>query len=371
MKYVRMPIEIESPEERGYDTIRFNLAESSVTDRRLDEFGLDLGATLLAYGDHLGFPQLRAEVAADGGVGDREVLVTAGAAGALFNIATTLLGPDDHLIVVRPNYATNLETPRAIGCEIDLVDLTFEDGFALDVERIRPLVKANTRIISLTTPHNPTGVCMDRETLDAAIALAAEAGCVLLVDETYRDMVFGQKLPLAASLAPHVISVSSVSKSYGIPGVRVGWIVNRDPALMERFLAAKEQIGICGGMIDEIVAGAAVAARDTWLPALQARLSEARDVVEAWIEGQDVFEWVKPEGGCVCFPRIKASANVDIDAFYRSLDEDFGTAVGPGHWFEMDRRFMRVGYGWPSMDELKAGLAGLSAAAEKSRRLVG
>jgi aspartate/methionine/tyrosine aminotransferase len=371
MKYVRMPIEIESPEERGYDTIRFNLAESSVTDRRLNEFGLDLGGTLLAYGDHRGLPALRAEIAADAGVGARDVLVTAGAAGALFIIATTLLGPDDHLIVVRPNYATNLETPRAIGCRIDLVDLTFEDGFALDVERLRALVKPSTRLISLTTPHNPTGVCLDRATLDAAIALAAEAGCMLLVDETYRDMVFGEKLPLAASLATHVISVSSVSKSYGIPGVRVGWIVNRDPALMERFLAAKEQIGICGGMVDEIVAAAAVAERNTWLPALQARLSDARDVVETWIEGQDVFQWVKPEGGCVCFPRIGPSVDIDIDAFYRILDEDFGTAVGPGHWFEMDRRFMRVGYGWPTMDELKAGLAGLSAAADKARRQMG
>ena len=116
MKYVRMPIEIESPEERGYATIRYNLAESSVTDRALGAFGLDLDGTILAYGDHRGLPALRDEIAGDAGVGAGDVLATAGAAGALFIIATTLLGPDDHLVVVRPNYATNLETPRASGC---------------------------------------------------------------------------------------------------------------------------------------------------------------------------------------------------------------------------------------------------------------
>ncbi|BCW90735.1 Capreomycidine synthase [Alphaproteobacteria bacterium SO-S41] len=368
MKYVRMPIEVESPEERGYSTIRYNLAESSVTDRTLGEFNLDLSGAVLAYGDHRGFPALRHEIAEDVGVGEGDVLVTAGAAGALFIIATTLLGPDDHLVVVRPNYATNLETPRAIGCAIDIVDLTFEDSFGLDVERLRAALRPNTRLISLTTPHNPTGVCLDRATLDAAVAVAAEAGCPLLVDETYRDMIYGEKLPLAATLGAHVISVSSVSKSYGIPGVRVGWIVNRDPVLMERFLAAKEQIGICGGLIDEMVAAAAVAARHDWLPALNQRLSAARDAVEAWLKGQDAIEWVKPEGGCVCFPRIKPHLDVDLDLFYRLLDEEYGVAVGPGHWFEMDRRFMRIGFGWPTFDELTRGLEGISAALRRALR---
>lgn len=362
MKYERMPIEVESPEERGYSTIRYNLAESSVTDRRLGDFELDLDDAVLAYGDHRGLPALRAEIAADVAVDAHDILATAGAAGALFIIATTLLGPDDHLIVVRPNYATNLETPRAIGCQIDILDLAFEEGFALDVERLRARLRPNTRLISLTTPHNPTGVCLSRKDLAAAIALASEAGCRLLVDETYRDMVYGEKPPLAATLGDHVISVSSVSKAYGIPGVRVGWIVNRDSALMERFLAAKEQIGICGGIVDEMIAAAAIAARADFLPALNARLAAARDIVADWIAGEASLEWVRPEGGCVCFPRIRPSLRVDLDAFYRLLDEDYGVAVGPGHWFEMDRRFMRIGFGWPTMDELQQGLRGISAA---------
>jgi len=367
MKFVRMPIEVESPEERGYSTIRYNLAESSVTDRPLSDFKLRLDELVLAYADHRGLPQLRAEIAADGGVAEADILTTPGAAGALFFIAVTLLRPDDHLIVVRPNYATNLETPRAIGCAIGLVDLTFEDGFALDLGRIRRAIRPNTRLISLTTPHNPTGTCLSEAQLREAAEIAAQAGCRLLVDETYRDMVFGPKPPLAATIAPHVISVSSMSKAYGIPGVRVGWIVNSDPKLMTDFLAAKEQVGICGSIVDETIAAIALGQRQMFLPPLIDRLRKARDRVEAWIARDDGFEWVKPEGGCVSFPRIKPAVAVDLDRFYKTLDEECGTAVGPGHWFEMDRRFMRVGYGWPTADELGMGLAGLSRALATAR----
>ena len=251
MKYVRMPIEIESPEEQGYDTIRFNLSESSMRDRRLSELGLDIDDLVLAYGVHRGAPGLRTLIANDAGVSDAGVLTTAGAAGALFIIATTLLETGDHLIVVRPNYATNIETPRAIGCAIDYVDLAFEDDFRLDPARVERLVRSETKFISVTTPHNPTGTALTRDTLNRLIALAEQRGIRLLVDETYRDMSFVPKLPVAASLSDRAISVASMSKSYGIPGIRVGWIVNRDAKLMERFLAAKEQIGICGSIIDE------------------------------------------------------------------------------------------------------------------------
>jgi len=150
------------------------------------------------------------------------VLCTAGAAAALFIIATTLLEKGDHLVVVRPNYATNIETPRAIGCDIDYVDLSFEAGFQLDVDRLESLIRPNTRLISVTTPRNSTGVALSEATLRRLISLAETRGIRLLVDETYREMSFIPKLPVAASLSPSAISVASMSKSYGIPGIRVG-----------------------------------------------------------------------------------------------------------------------------------------------------
>ena len=151
MKYARMPIEIESPEEQGYDTIRFNLSESSMRDRKLSELGLGFEDLVLAYGVHRGAPGLRALIAGQSDVTEAAVLTTAGAAGALFVIATTLLEKGDHLVVVRPNYATNIETPRAIGCAIDYVDLKFEDDFRLDVDRLERLVRSDTKLISVTT----------------------------------------------------------------------------------------------------------------------------------------------------------------------------------------------------------------------------
>ena len=370
MNYTRMPIEVESPEERGYASIRFNLAESSVRDRTIADLGMVWEDLVLAYADHRGRPGLVSLIAARAGapVTDADVLTTTGAAGALFIIATSLLTADDHLVVVRPNYATNIETPRAIGCAISFVDLAFEDGFVLDPARIAAAIRPNTRLISVTTPHNPTGVMLDAATLGAVVAIAEARGVKLLVDETYRDMAFGPQPPVAATLSPAAISVSSVSKTYGIPGVRVGWIVCQDPGLMTRFLAAKEQIGICGSVIDERLAEAALAQGEAWIMPLQARLREGFGTIEAWIARESRLEWVRPEGGCVCFPSVRAEAGVDMETFYRVLLDNHAALVGPGHWFEMDRRFMRVGYGWPLADELAGGLAAISASMDSAMK---
>src|SRR3546814_5412235 len=133
MRYVRMPIEVESPEEYGYGKIRYNLSESSIADQSLGTLGLTVPDLPLFYGEHRGGERLR-ELVLEGtpGLDLDDVLITGGAAGALFIIATAPLGPDDHLVVVQPNYATNLETPSAIGCDISLIDLAIEKGFATD-----------------------------------------------------------------------------------------------------------------------------------------------------------------------------------------------------------------------------------------------
>ena len=216
VRYRRMPIEVESPEQLGYDSITNNLSESSVADRRLADLGIDFAAggaalddLLLCYGDHLGDPRLREAVAAGGeGVGADDVVVTPGAATALFATATSLLEPGDHAVIVRTNYATNLETPRAIGADIDVVDLAFDDEWRLDVARVAAKVRrGTTRLISVTCPHNPTGTMLDLASLHALVELAERSGAVLLVDETYRDLTHGPVLPMAAALSPRAISV--------------------------------------------------------------------------------------------------------------------------------------------------------------------
>ena len=156
-----MPIEIESPEQIGYQNIEANLAESSVTDAVLSTLNFQLNDLVLCYGDHFGKPELRELIVQDdAGLTRDDVLVTAGAATALFIVNTSLLKPDDHLIVAFPNYSTNIETPRAIGCQVDFLRLTFEEGFRVNLEKLAALIRPQTKLISLTTPHNPTGTML-------------------------------------------------------------------------------------------------------------------------------------------------------------------------------------------------------------------
>jgi aspartate/methionine/tyrosine aminotransferase len=366
-----MPIEAESPEQMGYDNIRNNLSESSYTDAFLNEFAgeADLGKLLLCYGSHEGHRGLREQIVKDATIlGPEHVLLTIGAAGALFIIATSLLEKGDELIVVRPNYATNIETPRAIGARIGYIDLHFDHQWALDMDAVERAVTPATRYISVTHPHNPTGACLEEAQIKQLAAIAETHNLHVLVDETYRDMVFGPRLPLAAEYSPKIISVSSLSKTYGLPGLRVGWIICRDQSLFNTFLAAKEQIHICGPIVDEELAYRYLLHRDIHFPRITADIRAKFNQVKHWMQQQQDWEWVEPRGGCVGFPRLKTPQTIDIDRFYHTLLADYGTYVGPGHWFEMPRHYMRLGFGWPTREQLAEGLSALTAAVKAARR---
>jgi len=372
VRYRRMRIEVESPEQLGYEAIRHNLAESSVSDMCLADYGIDadLGRMLLPYGDHLGAERLRSLIAAEGddSLSADDVLVTAGAAAALFIVSTGLLGANDHALICTPNYATNLETPRALGADVETIELRFEDKWQLDLERIASRIRPDTRLVSVTYPHNPTGSTITRNELDALVALVeSHPSARLLVDETYRELAYAEPLPMAAGLSPRVLAVSSMSKTYGLPGLRVGWLTCRDDRLMETLLAAKEQIFICGAVLEEELAARVLERRSTVLSLVSAKTRKHLAVVRDWIDGHELFEWIEPKAGVVCFPRIRPEIEVDIDVFYRALLDLYGTYVGPGHWFDQERRFFRLGFAWPAEEELERGLEGLDRAAAGAR----
>ncbi len=363
MHYRRMPIEVESPEQLGYDAIKYNLSESSVTDVRLGDLALDLSDLVLAYGDHLGKPELRALLTADTPpLQPDHVLMTVGAASALFIVATSLLKPGDHMIVVYPNYATNIETPRQIGADYDWFRLTFDQGWQIDVDALAARIRPETRYVSITVPHNPTGTMITRAQLEQLVELVEARGCRLLVDETYREMGYAEVLPPAASLSPSVISVSSLSKTYGLPGLRLGWLMTQDADLMQTFLAAKEQIFISGSVLDEEVAYQYLLHKDAQLTRIRGDIARKLGIVREWIAEEPLMEWVEPQGGVACFPRIRPDLGIDLDRFYATLLDDYKTMVGPGHWFECDRHHMRIGFGWTDDDQLRRGLENISNA---------
>jgi len=223
-----------------------------------------------------------------------------------------------------------------------------------------------TRLVSITTPHNPTGVVLDPATLGRIVALVESRGAHLLVDETYRDLSTEAVRPFATALGERVISVASLSKAYGLPGLRLGWLLSRDRALTERFLAAKEQIFICGAVLDEEIGYRVYRRRSEELPRIAAELARGRGVVREWIAAERRMEWVEPMGGVVAFPRIRQEAGIDIARFYGILNGELRSWVGPGHWFEQDDRYMRIGFGWPGPGELQRGLANISAALARS-----
>lgn len=369
MRYRRMPIEIESPEERGYGTIRHNLTESSISDASLEHYGVDLSGQVLAYGDHRGLPELRELIADQApGCSADDVVCTPGAAAALFFVATSVLTAGDHALIQHTNYATNLETPRLVGADVHRIELHLDDGFALDLERLADEVRPSTTLISVTVPHNPTGTTLTSAELQVLVEIAERHGCWLLVDETYREMSRGEPLPMAATLSDRAISVGSVSKTYGLPGLRLGWAVTRHPELSETLLAAKEQIVICGSTLDEEATRQVLARRDEHLAVIREDIADRAARVAAWMSEQSEWlEWVEPSGGVVCFPRVRADVIADIDRFYELLRDEHGTFVGEGHWFEADRHHFRLGFGWPTVDELASGLESLRTVADQLR----
>lgn len=358
-----MPIEIESPEQMGYGNIQFNLTESSVRDAHFPIDEIDLSKLLLSYGDHKGKPELRQLIADETkNISREQVLLTPSAATALFIISTTLLDSHSHLIVVRPNYATNIETPRAIGCQIDYLDVHFEDGFRINWEKLESYIRPNTKLISLTHPHNPTGACLSSTDFDRLSKIAGKHEIYVLVDETYRELNRSRQFPYAADVNSKIISVASMSKGYGLPGIRIGWLLTQDAALLERFFAAKEQIIICNSIVDEEIAHHFYKNKNEYLKKIDAITLENFDIVKNWMARQHCLEWIEPQGGVVCFPRIKESLKIDYKKFYSDLNSTFGTYVGPGHWFEMPANYMRIGFGYPLKEELKGGLQNILSA---------
>lgn len=359
---------------------RYNLAESTARDLTFGEI-LDLagGADALVdlkmgYGSSAGLPRLRANVASLTGVQPEEVITTQGAALGLFLLAFELCRPGDEAVIATPCFPPSRDSLVGAGVNLRECRLTFDGGYQLTAELVEPLLSERTRLISIASPQNPSGVRANLKEIKTILELMRRNAphAHLFVDETYRDATYGDELPpqSVATLDDLVITGGSVSKAHGAPGLRVGWLTVRDPKLRQRLAIAKMNTVISGSPLDETLAAAVLANREKILGARRGLLATGRDNVANWVgRQQGLVDWVKPDGGALCCLRSspKAFDGAGVDRFWAALPKA-ELQIGDGAWFGESSSVLRLGFGYLPIEILPAALGALSRAVEAAAR---
>ena len=342
--------------------VKYDVGESAVKFLTVSDLDIDLQDVRLRYGYHMGQPRLRALIAEAYPSLDREqIAVTVGAAEANFAVVSAILNPGDHVIVEHPNYPSLYDVPRSLGCNVSLFTLQYKDRFRPDLDKLERMVTPETKLISFTHPNNPTGSVMSESDLHRLVDFVEEMDIFLMFDETYWEMDFAHSLPPAATLSDRVISISTMSKSYGLPGIRIGWAATKNQGILDAILAIREQVTICNNALGETIAMHVLERKGAFLKQAQAHIEKNRQIVSRWMDEQEHFEWVYPEAGVVSFPRIKPGVQVDPEQLYRLLVEKYKTFAVPGRCFEMDNRHFRLGFGATS-EEIEIGLQNINKA---------
>jgi aspartate/methionine/tyrosine aminotransferase len=311
----------------------------------------------LGYSETFGAPDLRAAIAGtyDTAVPE-DILCFAGAEEGLYAAMRVLLGPDDHAVVVTPNYQS-AETLPVSTCAVTGVPLEAEDGWRLDIDRVAAALRPETKLVSVNFPNNPTGKILERDRFDALIALCRSRGIWLFSDEVFRglDRDEARRLPQAADLYERALSLGVLSKAYGLPGLRLGWIACKDRDLLQRLERYKHFLSICNPVPSERLAVIALKARDRILTRNRDLANQNAAKLDAFFaEFPGLFEWATPDGGCIGFPRYLGADGVET--FTRRLVEEAGVLLIPASVYRSDLgetpadRF-RIGYGRADMDQ--------------------
>ncbi|PRY37377.1 aminotransferase class I/II-fold pyridoxal phosphate-dependent enzyme [Umezawaea tangerina] len=286
----------------------------------------------LGYSETYGLPALREAVADTyDTVEPEDVLCFAGAEEGLYLAMTTLLDADDHVVVVTPNYQAAETIPLSV-CEVTGVALRADEDWALDVDEVEAALRPTTRMVSVNFPNNPTGAVPDAATWTRLVRLCEERGVLLFSDEVYRGLDRAPALPQAADLSPTALSLNVMSKAYGLPGLRIGWIACKDRALLARLERAKHYTSICNAAPSEVLALIALRARDRVLGRNRRIVEENVPLFDAFFARfPDLFEWAPPKGGCVAYPRYLGADGVE--AMCADLVEQEGVLLLPARIF--------------------------------------
>lgn len=352
----------------------FNLAESTSQDLTFGEL-LDLAGGLenirdlkLGYGTSAGAIALRTAIADACKVPAEQIITTQGTALGLFLLAFETCRPGDEAVLVTPCFPPSRDSLAGAGVSLREIKLSFEKGYRLDLDRIEARLSAKTKLVSLASPQNPSGVQTSRADIEKLLVLLERRSpdAILFIDETYREATYGENAAVdsLAGLDARIVTGASVSKALGAPGLRTGWLTVADADLRTRLTVAKMNTVISGSVLDETLATALLRNKRTVLASRRRLLAGALDQLARWRQSEDKrVEWVRPDAGALCCLRLHADAFDDAAvARFWSLLPGHDLQLASGTWFGESSRIFRLGFGYLPPARLGPALSALSSA---------
>jgi aspartate/methionine/tyrosine aminotransferase len=315
------------------------------------------------YTESPGAPWLRevlARMYAD--VNADQLIVVSAAEEAIFLVYHALLTPADHAIVETPCYESALTVPASTGAAVSEWRRKPANGWEHDLSLLEALVRPNTRSIYINSPHNPTGLLMRPGIFRGVLDLAKRQGIYVFCDEVYRELEHdpATRLPAGCDLYDRAISLSSVSKTYGLPGLRLGWLACHDTDFLQKIVALKHYTTICASAPSEFLTALAFRHRHKFIDRnLQIVLSNLRQLRAFFSRHADLFEWTLPNASTIGFARYKGRQ--DVQSFCDTLVEQAGVLLLPGTVYD-EPHHIRFGYGRRNMPESLAQLESWLAA---------
>lgn len=342
--------------------VKVDLAKSNIKALSKDELGLSLDDVHLSAPTDDGVPGLRELISKRYGVPAANVLLTSGATMAIFLACAATVGEGDQVLLESPNYEPLYRALQERGAEIKMLERRFERGWQIELEELERLASRATKAIVMTNLHNPSGVATNPEKMMTIGQIARDCGATVIVSEVYLDNAFTPGLRPAATLGPNLVSIGSLSKVYGLGGLRIGWMVASD-AVLKKARVALDYIECDLPAPSESIALLALRRGPELVLRCQKIATRNFQIVREWIVKRGDLHWVEPDGGTVCM--IKLPAQLDAQALCTLLREKFGTLVVPGDFFYVPG-FIRVSCG---MDEdiLRQGLKNVGKAIDQMR----
>jgi aspartate/methionine/tyrosine aminotransferase len=316
----------------------------------------------LGYTESAGAPSLRRAIAQIYETIDADqILVHTGAEEAIFLFMHAALEPGDHVIVHAPFYQSLAEVPSSLRCQVTRWRARSENGWAPDVDELAQLVRPTTRVLVANTPHNPTGFLMPRAEFERLAEFARAHKLILFSDEVYRESEYdaGARLPAACDLDPEAVSLGVMSKTFGLPGLRIGWIATHNRALYDRMAALIDYTTICNSAPSEFLAEIGLRHRHALAARNLELIKRNLGLLDAFFARQgEWFEWVRPQAGPIAFPRLKRGA---VETFCHDLVMRHGVLLLPGSVFDDTENHFRIGFGRENMPAALARLEGYIA----------